>query len=72
MGVYPHGVAAEHNDFGISFTPEADLPGIARAASGAWARTVSRASELPSELKEALAAVRAGQPAVLSVHLPDA
>jgi acetolactate synthase-1/2/3 large subunit len=72
MGVYPHGVAAEHDDFGISFTPEADLPGIARAASGAWARTVSRAGELPSELKEALAAVRAGQPAVLSVHLPDA
>jgi acetolactate synthase-1/2/3 large subunit len=72
LGVHPHGVAAEHNDFGISFTPEADLPGIARAASGAWTRTVSRASELPSELTAALAAVRAGQPAVMSVHLPDA
>ena len=59
-------------DFGISFTPEADLPGIARAASGAWARTVSHAGELQNALEEALAAVRAGRPAVLSVHLPDA
>ena len=67
-----HGVAAQHNDFGVSFTPEADLPGIARAASGAWARTVSRADELPAAVKDAFAAVRAGQPAVLSAHLPDA
>jgi acetolactate synthase-1/2/3 large subunit len=72
LGVHPHGVAAEHDDFGISFTPEADLPGIARAASGAWTHTVSRAGELPAALKEALAAVRTGQPAVLSVQLPDA
>jgi acetolactate synthase-1/2/3 large subunit len=72
VGVHPHGVAAQHNDFGVSFTPEADLPGIARAASGAWARTVSRADELPAAVKDAFAAVRAGQPAVLSAHLPDA
>ncbi|HWC80586.1 MAG TPA: thiamine pyrophosphate-requiring protein [Pseudonocardiaceae bacterium] len=72
VGVHPHGVAAQHNDFGISFAPEADLPGIARAASGAWARTVSRADELPAAVKEAFAAVRAGQPAVLSAQLPDA
>jgi acetolactate synthase-1/2/3 large subunit len=72
LGVHPDGVAARHDDFGISFHPEADLPGIAHAASGAWARTVSRAGELPIALKEALTAVRAGQSAVLSVHLPDA
>jgi acetolactate synthase-1/2/3 large subunit len=72
LGVHPHGVAAQHNDFGISFAPEADLPGIARAASGAWARTVSHADELPTALQEALAVVQAGQPAVLSAHLPDA
>jgi acetolactate synthase-1/2/3 large subunit len=63
-------VAARHDDFGTSFTPEADLPGIARAASGAWARTVSRPDELPGAMKEALAAVQAGQPAVLSAHVP--
>jgi acetolactate synthase-1/2/3 large subunit len=72
IGVHPHGVAAHHNDFGISFTPEADLPGIAQAASGAWARTVSHPDDLPAAVKEAFAAVRAGQPAVLSAHLPDA
>jgi acetolactate synthase-1/2/3 large subunit len=72
LAVHPHGVAATHDDFGISFDPEADLPGIARAASGAWARTVTRSGELRTAVKEAFAAVRAGQPAVLSVHLPHA
>jgi acetolactate synthase I/II/III large subunit len=72
LGVHPDGIAARHNDFGISFAPEADLPGIARAASGAWARTVSRPEDLAAALKQALAAVRAGQPAVLSAQLPDA
>jgi acetolactate synthase-1/2/3 large subunit len=72
LGVHPHGVAAEHDDFGISFDPEADLPGIAAAASGALARTVTRAGELPAVVKDAFAAVRAGQPAVLSVHVPKA
>jgi acetolactate synthase I/II/III large subunit len=72
LGVHPDGIAARHNDFGISFEPEADLPGIAQSASGAWARTVSRADELTGAVKEAFAAVRAGQSAVLSVHLPEA
>jgi acetolactate synthase-1/2/3 large subunit len=72
MDVYPNGVAARNNDFGISFAPEADLPGIARAASGAWARTVRRPDELAAAVKEAFAAVRAGQPAVLSAHLSSA
>jgi acetolactate synthase-1/2/3 large subunit len=72
LGVHSDGVAMRHNDFGISFEPEADLPGIAQSASGAWARTVSRADELAATVKEAFAAVRAGQPAVLSVHLPEA
>jgi len=72
MDVYPNGIAARYNDFGISFAPEADLPGIARAASGAWARTVHRPDELAAAVKEAFAAVRAGQPAVLSAHLSSA
>lgn len=72
LGVHPHGVAAAHDDFGISFQPESDLPGIAHAASGAWARTVDDPAELPSALEEALAAVRAGRPAVLAARLPQA
>ncbi|HEX8865172.1 MAG TPA: thiamine pyrophosphate-dependent enzyme [Lentzea sp.] len=52
LGFYPHGVAAKHNDFGISFTREADLPGIARAVSGTWARTVSHPEELPTALQK--------------------
>jgi len=72
LGVHPHGVAAQHDDFGISFEPEADLPGIAKAASGAWARTVSRAEELPAAVKEAFAAVRGGRAAVLSAQLASA
>jgi acetolactate synthase-1/2/3 large subunit len=72
VGVHPDGFAARHDDFGIGFAPEADLPGIARAASGAWARTVTRADELRLALKEAIEAVRDGRPAVLSAHLPAA
>jgi acetolactate synthase-1/2/3 large subunit len=72
LGVHPDGVAAAHNDFGIGFAPAVDLPGLARAASGAWARTVTSAAELPAALKEAVATVRAGTPAVLSAQLPDA
>jgi acetolactate synthase-1/2/3 large subunit len=72
IAVHPDGIAAQHNDFGISFTPEADLPAIANAASGAWARTVTHASALPAGLEEALTPVRTGRPAVLSVRLPDA
>ncbi|HEY4023689.1 MAG TPA: thiamine pyrophosphate-dependent enzyme, partial [Pseudonocardiaceae bacterium] len=72
LGVHPNGIAAEHDDFGISFEPEADLPAIANAASDASARTVTRPDELRAAVKEAFGAVRAGQPAVLSVHLPPA
>ena len=72
LGVHPHGVAARHDEFGIGFDPEADLPGIAHAASGAWAHTVQRADELRAAVAEAFTAVRSGQPAVLSVHLPPA
>jgi len=72
LGVHPDGFAAQYNDFGISFEPEADLPGIAKAASGAWARTVSRADELPAAVKEAFDAVRGGRGAVLGVQLASA
>lgn len=70
LSVHPDGVAAQRDDFGVSFEPEADLPGVAEAAGGAWGRTVRVAGELKGALAEALAAVHAGRSAVLSVHVP--
>ena len=70
LRVHPSGAAAAANDFQASFDPEADLPGIAAAAGGAYAVTVADPDELPQVLKDALAVVRGGRSAVVSVHLP--
>ena len=69
LQVHPDGAAAAAGDFGTSFEPEVDLPGVARAA-GAYGVTVSDPGELPPVLKDALAVVRGGRSAVVSVHLP--
>jgi acetolactate synthase-1/2/3 large subunit len=69
LAIHPDGVAAAGDDFNVSFEPEADLPGIAAAAGGAFGLTVTDPVELPQALKEALAAVHNGTSAVLSVHL---
>jgi acetolactate synthase I/II/III large subunit len=72
LGVHPSGAAATADDFNVSFEPEADLPGIAAAAGGAFAATVSDPAALPAVLKDALAAVHSGRSAVVSVHIPKA
>ncbi|HET9079974.1 MAG TPA: thiamine pyrophosphate-requiring protein [Trebonia sp.] len=72
LGVHPAGAAAAADDFHVSFDPEADLPGVAAAAGGAYAATVSDPAALEPALKEALAAVHAGRSAVISVHIPPA
>jgi acetolactate synthase-1/2/3 large subunit len=72
LGVHPAGAAFAADDFGVSFEPEADLPGIAAAAGGAFAATVTNPADLPAILKDALAAVHAGRAAVVSAHLPPA
>jgi acetolactate synthase I/II/III large subunit len=72
LRVHPSGAAAAADDFHTSFDPEADLPGIAAAAGGAYAVTVADPDELPKVLKDALAVVRGGRSAVISVHLPPA
>jgi acetolactate synthase I/II/III large subunit len=72
LGVHPSGAASARDDFNVSFEPEADLPGVAAAAGGAFAATVSDPAELPSTLKEALDAVHSGRSAVVAVHLPHA
>jgi acetolactate synthase-1/2/3 large subunit len=66
--VHPSGELAA-GGFAASFAPEADLPEIAAAAGGAYARTVTAAARLEETLGEALAQVRGGRPAVVSVHV---
>jgi acetolactate synthase-1/2/3 large subunit len=70
LRVHGDGAAAAADDFHVSFDPEADLAGIAAAAGGAYAVTVADPDELPGVLKDALAVVRGGRSAVISVHLP--
>ena len=69
LQVHPDGAAAATGDFNVSFEPEVDLPGVARAA-GAYGVTVSGPGELPQVLKDALAVVHGGRSAVVSVQLP--
>jgi acetolactate synthase I/II/III large subunit len=68
LGVHPSGAAAA--DFHVSFAPAPDLPGIAAAAGGAYAVTVTNPADLPGTLKDALAVVHGGRSAVVGVHLP--
>jgi acetolactate synthase-1/2/3 large subunit len=70
LAVHPDGAAAKAGDFFTSFEPEADLPGVAAAAGGAYAVTVDDPDELPQVLWDALAVVQGGRSAVVSVHLP--
>ncbi|HET9970827.1 MAG TPA: thiamine pyrophosphate-requiring protein [Streptosporangiaceae bacterium] len=70
LAVHPDGAAAKAGDFFTSFEPEADLPGVAAAAGGAYAVTADDPDELPQVLRDALAVVQGGRSAVVSVHLP--
>ena len=68
MAVHPAGNVAG-GGFSASFQPGADLPGVAAAAGGAYARTVTAADLLPVALRRALDHVRHGQSAVISARL---
>jgi acetolactate synthase I/II/III large subunit len=69
LAVHPAGNVAG-GGFAASFQPGADLAGVAAAAGGAYARTVTAADLLPVTLRRALEHVRNGQPAVISVRVP--
>jgi acetolactate synthase I/II/III large subunit len=69
LAVHPAGNLAG-GGFAASFQPGADLAGVAAAAGGAYARTVTAAELLPVTLRRALEHVRNGQPAVISVRVP--
>jgi acetolactate synthase-1/2/3 large subunit len=70
LQVHPAGVAASTGEFPVSLAPFIDLPGVALAAGAGFGATVSDPAELPQVLKDALATVQAGRPAVVSVRLP--
>ena len=53
---------------GVDIIPAIDYPAVA-ASVGAWGKTVEDPADLPSVLKEALAQVRQGKPAVVDVRL---
>jgi len=69
IAVHPDGDAVR-TGFSVSFEPEADLAGVAAAAGGAYAATVTAAARLPQTLRQALAEVAAGRSAVVSVQIP--
>ncbi len=68
QAVHPDGLVAG-GGFAASFQPGADLPGIAAAAGGAYARTVTAADLLPVTLRRALEHVGRGRPAVISARI---
>lgn len=68
LAVHPGGNVAG-GGFAASFQPGPDLAGVAAAAGGAYARTVTAADLLPVTLRRALEHVRNGQSAVISVRV---
>ena len=71
LALHPDGHASKAGDLGVGFAPASDYAGIAAAAGGAFARTVTRADELEAALDAALDAVRRERRcAVLDVVLP--
>jgi acetolactate synthase I/II/III large subunit len=68
QAVHPAGLVAG-GGFAASFQPGADLPGVAAAAGGAYARTVTAADLLPVTLRRALEHVTDGRSAVISARV---
>jgi acetolactate synthase I/II/III large subunit len=66
--VHPAGAAAA-GGFSAGFCPAPDLAGVAAAAGGAYAATVTAASKLPATLRRALGNVRHGRSAVVSARV---
>jgi acetolactate synthase I/II/III large subunit len=69
LAVHPDGAVATVGG-GTGFAPGADLPGVAAAAGGAYAASVTQAGRLPATLRRALSQVGRGRSAVVSVRVP--
>ena len=67
--MHPTGLAsqADNKEINISFDPQPDYAGIAKAAAGGdlFAARVDKAADLEGVLKEAIEAVQSGQSAVV-------
>jgi len=66
---HPEGPAAAGDRFWVNLAQEADLPGVAAAAGGAYAGTASTVSELEEQLRLGLEAIGSGRAAVISARL---
>ncbi|WP_335342485.1 thiamine pyrophosphate-requiring protein [Polycladomyces zharkentensis] len=71
LGVHPHGIASQTDQFWVNFDPSAELAKVAEAAGGAYARTVQKPDELMEAIESALRIVKEGRSAVLDVRLPQ-
>jgi thiamine pyrophosphate-dependent acetolactate synthase large subunit-like protein len=67
--VHPDGLGSKstNEEINISFEPSPDYAGIAKAAAGGdlFAARVDKAADLDKVLRDAIAAVESGQPAVV-------
>ncbi|MFF2446343.1 thiamine pyrophosphate-requiring protein [Neobacillus sp. NPDC058068] len=70
LGVHPHGVANEMEQFWVNFDPHADLAKIAEAAGGALAIKVQERSDLKAALEEGIKQVKEGRSVVVDVSIP--
>lgn len=71
LAVHPNGYASRADELDTSFDPPPDYAGIAAAAGGAFALTVTRSDEVEAAVAEALRVVREEErAAVLDVWLP--
>lgn len=66
---YAHGAAERTDRYWVSLQQSADYGGIAAAAGGAHSATVALFSELEPALRNGLAQVESGTPAVVTVRL---
>jgi acetolactate synthase I/II/III large subunit len=69
LAVHPDGYTSRSRDLPMTFTHPADYAGIAAAAGGAHAETVTDPSEVKAALERAFKAVRDGRAAVLNAVL---
>ena len=69
LAVHPDGYASRSDDLAVTFDQPADYAGIAAAAGGAHAETVTDPDDVKAALQRAFAALKEGRAAVLNAVL---
>jgi acetolactate synthase-1/2/3 large subunit len=67
--LHPEGAAVSTDRYWVNLEQTTDFGGIASAAGGAWSAIVTHFGELEDALREGLAQVTAGTPAVVTVRV---